>query len=589
MRRSLLAIGAVGALVAGLFLSFPAGATTAQQKPSILPASKTHELIGDQHWCNTNGYWCAEPYQNWNEFPWYKDKSKRIEFYPYIGHDEPSVTFYSDTPGSGYDNTYTLRLPKEPPTQPRQDGSGGAYNFELRPAFWLGMDVCDDQSSPNPDGMDQDGHATIPCQPDSDKNIYSSTDPNSDHYFGMQPGGAFLELQWYPPGWNKLPAGLSCDAKKWCSAMTIDEFSSNSNTGAANNDDCLNRAGIEPQVFAFLTNDGHSTSPANALNPDRYLLNPKKVFFQSPGDIIRVHIYDTSDGLKTEIDDLTTGASGSMTASVANGFGQVKFDPSASSCSVVSQPFHPEFATSTPDTRLMWTAHTYNVAYSDEIGHWGFCGKVNSQGICSKPLGADTNNGDPPTNKNPNGDDQFCQAGDSSALIKIPGCLASNSDFDGASYLFDWPGSNTNQTANSLLAPEPLMFSSATFGGGSQFNQVGFESNLSRIEDVGSVDDSVRVPCQRHIANPADPHPGKGCVKPPPGAFFYPFFSTTTLNGNCVWQEGGGHLPNTISTYGGLKQFGPLLDVRYPTAPYGVVTERYNDFRNILGLNPCKS
>ena len=91
-----------------------------------------------------------------------------------------------------------------------------------------------------------------------------------------------------------------------------------------------------------------------------------------------------------------------------------------------------------------------------------------------------------------------------------------------------------------------------------------------------------------HASNPADPHPGKGCVKPPPGSFFYPFFSSTTMNGACVWQEGGGHLPNTLNTYGGIHQFGPLLDVHYPTVPYGVVTERYNDFRNVLSSNPCK-
>ena len=86
--------------------------------------------------------------------------------------------------------------------------------------------------------------------------------------------------------------------------------------------------------------------------------------------------------------------------------------------------------------------------------------------------------------------------------------------------------------------------------------------------------------------NPADPHPGRGCVKPPPGSTFYPTFSLTTMNGHCVWQEGGTHMPNT-NTFGGISQFGPLLDVRYPTVSYGTVTERYNDFQRILPNNPC--
>jgi hypothetical protein len=48
--------------------------------------------------------------------------------------------------------TYTLRLPADPPTPPNQLGTGGTFNFQLHPAFWLGMVVCDDQSAPNPGG-----------------------------------------------------------------------------------------------------------------------------------------------------------------------------------------------------------------------------------------------------------------------------------------------------------------------------------------------------------------------------------------------------------------------------------------------------
>ena len=37
----------------------------------------------------------------------------------YTGHDEPSLLFYSDKPGSGNSNLYHLRLPTEPMV-PRQ-------------------------------------------------------------------------------------------------------------------------------------------------------------------------------------------------------------------------------------------------------------------------------------------------------------------------------------------------------------------------------------------------------------------------------------------------------------------------------------
>src|SRR3974377_2198921 len=75
----------------------------------------------------------------------------------YTGHDEPSLLFYSDTRGSGNRMTYTLRLPSDPPTPPSQDGTGGTFTFQLHPAFWVGMVMCDDQSAPNPGGSTVNG------------------------------------------------------------------------------------------------------------------------------------------------------------------------------------------------------------------------------------------------------------------------------------------------------------------------------------------------------------------------------------------------------------------------------------------------
>ncbi|MGE5726148.1 MAG: hypothetical protein ACM34G_13285, partial [Acidobacteriota bacterium] len=56
----------------------------------------------------------------------------------YTGHDEPSVLFYSSAPGSGNTMVYLMQLPKDPPTLPNQSGTGGTFNFQLRPAFWVG-------------------------------------------------------------------------------------------------------------------------------------------------------------------------------------------------------------------------------------------------------------------------------------------------------------------------------------------------------------------------------------------------------------------------------------------------------------------
>src|SRR5262249_54540412 len=45
----------------------------------------------------------------------------------YIGHDEPSLLFYSNVPGSGNYTQYKLVLPKDParfPTDAHPDGTG---------------------------------------------------------------------------------------------------------------------------------------------------------------------------------------------------------------------------------------------------------------------------------------------------------------------------------------------------------------------------------------------------------------------------------------------------------------------------------
>ncbi len=62
-----------------------------------------------------------------------------------------------------------------------------------------------------------------------------------------------------------------------------------------------------------------------------------------------------------------------MTASAANGFGQVKFDPNGTSCQNIPYNFHPMYSTSSEKTRDTWAAGSYNVGYDTEIGHFDFC------------------------------------------------------------------------------------------------------------------------------------------------------------------------------------------------------------------------
>ena len=164
----------------------------------------------------------------------------------YVGHDEPSVLYYSNIPGAGNRDQWTVTLPKEPPSSVVP---GRSWNFQLTPAFWFGMAMCDSQSYPQ---------VTSTCRPDSDKNIT----PLAQH-----PGTAFMELQFYPPGWVKQFNSQSCDARDWCAALNIDSLSEDPIAGTIINPTCTNSilGGTEYVNFAFLTKSGTPVGPPNPL------------------------------------------------------------------------------------------------------------------------------------------------------------------------------------------------------------------------------------------------------------------------------------------------------------------------------------
>jgi hypothetical protein len=593
MRRTLLAgIAAVVVVVPLAVIASQAGPSVAAPlsvKYPYPPGNPTIKIAGPQHWCSSNGIECAEPALNWSEYAGFKKAIKSgARISGYAGHDEPATLFYSKKPGAGNNVTWQLVLPKDPPTPPKQDGSGGTDSFQLHPTFWFGMVMCDPNGSPNPDGQALDGHATPACKADSDSNIFENENPSNTHYFGFAPGQAYEELQFYPPGWVPQPMGIGCSATQWCAALNIDTFSDNENTGALNNNACLNTVGTEPVNFDFLTKSGKATAPGNPGAPQHFVPNLAKDLLMNPGDSLTVHLFDTPNGLETTVVDHTTGATGSMTASKGNGFGSVVFDPSATKCTITPLNFHPEFSTSSPLTRNVNAAHTYNIAFSDEIGHGEYCASVNTKspiGLCRKPLGPDTN--DREKGPDPAGDDDFCLPGSAASKVKIGMCSDIDGDFDGIPYNFNWPGSISNATADHLLHPTSELFTSPTTGG-ANYSQMAFESDISRDES-SDTSFNVQVPCQRHVQNPADLHPGLGCVNPPPNSVFYPFYSTRTVSGSCWWQEGGKYIPGTKNDFGGSAQaeFGPNRVIDYPTAPLGSVTKRLNDFRSNTTANPC--
>jgi hypothetical protein len=269
----------------------------------------------------------------------------------YVGHDEPSVKFISSAPGSGNAMTYVVRVPVDPRQSPTLALDVTHYG-ELSVAPWFGLPLCDPGSYPQ-----------NPCTPDSDRNSGLTTDPHAA-------GSAFMELQLYPPGYTPFVDSESCSATQWCAALTIDSLECTYGFASCN-PSCE-----EPTNFAFLQTNGVPAGPPSPqlANLKTFLPN-RDTLMINPGDLLVVSITDTPQGLKATIRDLTTGQTGYMTASAANGF----MNTSISTCNGTPFNFHAEYNTASINNRVPWAALEGGVLMEEEIGHSEICQSLTSQ------------------------------------------------------------------------------------------------------------------------------------------------------------------------------------------------------------------
>ena len=554
MKRFVVVLAAIPVILAP-----SAMAASASQSATLAKPAQAATASYPESWCQERPFMCLDKYKSIGANG------------AYTGHDEPTTQFTSQRPGSGGGQlTYNVTLPKDAVVKPNQTGTGGTWDFQQRGTFWLSITMCDTESSPN---------FRKTCTPNSDANArFRSSDPNSPDYIGKAPGNAFMELQFYSPGWVPQFDGSGCSATQWCANMTIASLSDQDNTGVQQNADCLNNhfmAGEEPGNWAYITKNGKSQAPANPLSlsddPNLTGLKPdlNKDLLMNPGDRLRIFMHDTPEGYRVDITDLTTGGHGSMTASIGNGFGHVLFQPHAKTCQVAPYAFHPMYSSAVP-RGTTWGAHTTNVGFSDEIGHFEYCNAIDATGTCTKP-GANDNAVDV--------DDQVCLDGSQfNALIPIIGCSLADGDFDGPSYQLDWPGTFTNPTVDTKLHGTPVQFTVPT-SGGKPLEEVAFETDLPRIE--GGEPGNPNPQC--------DPVTGANCVNPPAGAKFYPIYTLARTPGQCVFQQGGSHVPGTTNTFGGSSktEYGQkVLFVTYPDVGFKPITLA-EDFNRSLGGNPC--
>jgi hypothetical protein len=118
---------------------------TALAGPAVAKADSYGETL-----CQERPFMCLDPYHSIGDNG------------AYTGHDEPTVQFSSHRPGTGgKDLLYYVKLPINAPVKPKQNGTGGTWDFQRRATFWFSITMCDTESSPN---------FTKKCTPNSDAN-----------------------------------------------------------------------------------------------------------------------------------------------------------------------------------------------------------------------------------------------------------------------------------------------------------------------------------------------------------------------------------------------------------------------------------
>lgn len=469
----------------------------------------------------------------------------------YVGHDEPGVWDYSNVPGSGNHARWTLHVPTDPPPNPTPGAA--SYSFQQHVAFWFGMPICASQSYPE---------QTSTCKPDSDSNI---VDPkvSPDH-----PGSAYLELQFYPPGYTAMPFGISCNATQWCAAVNVWSLYRNPVTGQDLNTACQRQVGgVELDNYAFVTLDGQPTGPPSPLDSTLASFTPNSdVLFMNQGDTVGVTVEDSPAGLHIVLADQTSGQTGTMTASAANGFAQMDFAPDPSTqCTQTPYTFHPEYSTSSIKTRTTWTAFPYAVAWDDETGHFDYCSQVTG-GRCTGQEGP------PGDQEAADGDDTGCSAPAQALLDQIGGCIGENDGFDGTSYQDDWPNGQPSR-------PTPIEFSGPLTGRN-------FTVNYQQTALMAP------MPFNEHN-QPCNVVARTGCTNPPvtddgTPAAFYPYFYTTHIDG-CTWGEGTDVPGLTVNDFGKDQQYGSYDRGVYYTIAGGAGQERSNVFLHTYPNNLCRA
>ena len=487
----------------------------------------------------------------------------------YVGHDEPSVKFISHAAKSGNTMTYFMKMPRDPARHATNNGRVVDYS-ELSIAPWFGLPLCDPGSYPE-----------NPCKPDSDSNTGLNSPSDA--------GSAFMELQFYAPGFAPFVDNESCSKTQWCGAITIDSLESKFNFVDIN-PNCE-----EPQNFAWLQTNGVPTGPPGPQLSNLATLTPNAHTLRiNPGDVVKVAITDPSAGFTTTVTDMTTGQTGFMVASAGNGFMTTNY----LTCAGTRFTFHAEYATAAQQNQVPWAALQGGVLMQQEIGHAEVCsslthkdpiafpgfsdgrvfdtcistseggkrhvgeGSCNSKGVCLNPTTEGTTGPIAcPSNNDNSG--QLCEYADGNCYPQGNRTVVINQhpvtesapvnfcednrfqngdlDFDGLSYQNDWPNGSPN-------VPTSFRYAGPFDQSGKPYPSIQYETDVAASEFLCNVTS------------------GNNCDVAPLAAKFYPFWTLTNKAGQgighlfpthaCIWNFGNVIPGVTTHAFGRDAQYG---------------------------------
>ncbi len=232
-----------------------------------------------------------------------------------------------------------------------------------------------------------------------------------------------------------------------------------------------------------------------------------ETLLMNQGDSLKLTIKDTTNGVLTRVVDQTTGKSGFMIASAANGFQSLNVN----TCAPTNFNFHPEFSTARFGNFVNWTGLQANVGFATETGHF------------------EVGSGDGDR------DDTQCFPGP-----VVAGCIGTDFDFDGTSYQADWPDGTSN-TPTSLQIHSVL---------GKGIGPVSSPNGLTNYTHPYTALQFETIVLLTEAAV------GTCCHLPPLGATFYPFFAQSGSGTHCALTFGNDIRGATVNDFGRDAQYG---------------------------------